>query len=164
MTDLENLPEGEHSETTTFTQEQVDAMISEKLSEVKDEFEEKLNKIQNKIGYEQRKTKETTVDTDSIVNEALAKLRDEQAEKDILNKYPNADVQSLKELKSKHPTLSWDEVVSLSWNVQSYWLDGEPNRSTWKKVYTNEDFAKLSVEEQGRVIQEAKQGKVQLKY
>lgn len=151
------LPAGESAENTTtltLTQEQLDSLIEEKVAWVKWEFEEKLTKLQNKQGYEARKGKESVaIDKDELISEAVAKLREEQQEMEVLRKYPEADVDTLKELKSKHPTLTWDEVVALSWYSRPYWIDWSVRTDNGgKKVYTKEEFSRLSGAEKQEVL------------
>ncbi len=148
------LPAGESAENTqTFTIDQVNELVAQKATELETRFEEKLQKLQNKQGYEARKDKSVAIDKDEIITEAVAKLREEQQELEVLRKYPDADVDNLKELKSKHPTLTWDEVVALSWYNRAYWIDWSARTDNWgKKTYTKEEFAKLSGAERQDVL------------
>ena len=108
----------EETSSRTYTQADLDRILEEKIGELETKTEQKLNKIQNKIGYEQRKSK--TIDYDNIDEIIDSRVDQKMQEKEILSKYPDIDMTVLKDTKAKHPTLSWEEVIMLQNNTQAY--------------------------------------------
>ena len=117
-TTTETVVDTEETSSRTYTQADLDRILEEKIGELETKTEQKLNKIQNKIGYEQRKSK--TIDYDNIDEIIDSRVDQKMQEKEILSKYPDIDMTVLKDTKAKHPTLSWEEVIMLQNNTQAY--------------------------------------------
>ena len=117
-TTTETVVDTEETSSRTYTQADLDRILEEKIGELETKTEQKLNKIQNKIGYEQRKSK--TIDYDNIDEIIDSRVDQKMQEKEILSKYPDIDMTVLKDTKAKHPTLSWEEVIMLQNNTHAY--------------------------------------------
>ena len=83
-TTTETVVDTEETSSRTYTQADLDRILEEKIGELETKTEQKLNKIQNKIGYEQRKSK--TIDYDNIDEIIDSRVDQKMQEKEILSK------------------------------------------------------------------------------
>lgn len=119
----EEILEGQEAETVNSTDNEnnidIESIVEQRTQALKDElkkeYDEKLKKIENKVGFNNRKKKEETEtpNEEELLEKVEKRLIDKQLKSKVLQDNPDLDEAALDQVRKQHPTLSWDMAARL---------------------------------------------------